>query len=179
MERYVRLTKEYKELETITRTADKFKAALLSVEESKDILLHEEDKELREMAEMEIEELEDKLPGMEQELKLLLVPADPDDSKNVILEIRGGTGGDEACLFAGDLFRMYAKFCERKGWKVEVTNANEGTAGGYKEIVASVTGKGVYGIMKYESGVHRVQRVPATETQGRVHTCLLYTSRCV
>lgn len=153
MERYVRLTKEYKELETITRTADKFKAALLSVEESKDILLHEEDKELREMAEMEIEELEDKLPGMEQELKLLLVPADPDDSKNVILEIRGGTGGDEACLFAGDLFRMYAKFCERKGWKVEVTNANEGTAGGYKEIVASVTGKGVYGIMKYESGV--------------------------
>ena len=130
MERYVRLTKEYKELETITRTADKFKAALLSVEESKDILLHEEDKELREMAEMEIEELEDKLPGMEQELKLLLVPADPDDSKNVILEIRGGTGGDEACLFAGDLFRMYAKFCERKGWKVEVTNANEGTAGG-------------------------------------------------
>ena len=170
MERYVRLTKEYKELETITRTADKFKAALLSVEESKDILLHEEDKELREMAEMEIEELEDKLPGMEQELKLLLVPADPDDSKNVILEIRGGTGGDEACLFAGDLFRMYAKFCERKGWKVEVTNANEGTAGGYKEIVASVTGKGVYGIMKYESGVHRVQRVPATETQGRVHT---------
>ena len=124
----------------------------------------------REMAEMEIEELEDKLPGMEQELKLLLVPADPDDSKNVILEIRGGTGGDEACLFAGDLFRMYAKFCERKGWKVEVTNANEGTAGGYKEIVASVTGKGVYGIMKYESGVHRVQRVPATETQGRVHT---------
>ena len=170
MERYVRLTKEYKELETITRTADKFKAALLSVEESKDILLHEEDKELREMAEMEIEELEDKLPGMEQDLKLLLVPADPDDSKNVILEIRGGTGGDEACLFAGDLFRMYAKFCERKGWKVEVTNANEGTAGGYKEIVASVTGKGVYGIMKYESGVHRVQRVPATETQGRVHT---------
>ena len=170
MERYVRLTKEYKELETITRTADKFKAALLSVEESKDILLHEEDKELREMAEMEIEELEDKLPGMEQELKLLLVPADPDDSKNVILEIRGGTGGDEACLFAGDLFRMYAKFCERKGWKVEVTNANEGTAGGYKEIVCSVTGDNVYGILKYESGVHRVQRVPATETQGRVHT---------
>lgn len=126
MERYVRLTKEYKELETITRTADKFKAALLSVEESKDILLHEEDKELREMAEMEIEELEDKLPGMEQELKLLLVPADPDDSKNVILEIRGGTGGDEACLFAGDLFRMYAKFCERKGWKVEVTMPMKG-----------------------------------------------------
>ena len=170
MERYVRLTKEYKELETIPRTADKFKAALLSVEESKDILLHEEDKELREMAEMEIEELEDKLPGMEQELKLLLVPADPDDSKNVILEIRGGTGGDEACLFAGDLFRMYAKFCERKGWKVEVTNANEGTAGGYKEIICSISGEKVYGTLKYESGVHRVQRVPATETQGRVHT---------
>lgn len=170
MERYVRLTKEYKDLEAITRAADKYKQALDTLEESREILESEEDKELKEMAEMEIEELTEKLPQMEQEIKMLLVPADPEDSKNVILEIRGGTGGDEACLFAGDLFRMYTKFCERKGWRMEVTNANEGTAGGYKEIVVNVSGNGVYGILKYESGVHRVQRVPSTETQGRIHT---------
>ncbi len=152
MERYVKLTKEYKELEAITSAADQYKKALATGEESQSILDSEEDAELKEMAQLE------------------LVPADPEDSKNVILEIRGGTGGDEACLFAGDLFRMYTKFCERKGWKMEVTNANEGTAGGYKEIVANVSGNGVYGILKYESGVHRVQRVPATETQGRIHT---------
>lgn len=170
MERYVRLTKEYKDLEAITVAADKYKQALETLEESREILETEEDKELKEMAEMEIEELTEKLPQMEQDIKMLLVPADPEDSKNVILEIRGGTGGDEACLFAGDLFRMYTKFCERKGWKIEVTNANEGTAGGYKEIVMNVSGNGVYGILKYESGVHRVQRVPSTETQGRIHT---------
>lgn len=170
MERYVRLTKEYKDLEAITVAADKYKQALGTLEESREILETEEDKELKEMAEMEIEELTEKLPQMEQDIKMLLVPADPEDSKNVILEIRGGTGGDEACLFAGDLFRMYTKFCERRGWKMEVTNANEGTAGGYKEIVVNVSGNGVYGILKYESGVHRVQRVPSTETQGRIHT---------
>lgn len=170
MERYVRLTKEYKDLEAVTLAADKYKQALETLRESREILETEEDQELKEMAEMEIEELTEKLPQMEQNIKMLLVADDPEDSKNVILEIRGGTGGDEACLFAGDLFRMYAKFCERRGWKVEVTNANEGTAGGYKEIVANVTGSGVYGIMKYESGVHRVQRVPSTETQGRIHT---------
>lgn len=170
MERYVRLTKEYKDLEAITVAADKYKQALGTLEESREILESEEDKELKEMAEMEIEELTEKLPQMEQDIKMLLVPADPEDSKNVILEIRGGTGGDEACLFAGDLFRMYTKFCERRGWKMEVTNANEGTAGGYKEIVVNVSGNGVYGILKYESGVHRVQRVPSTETQGRIHT---------
>lgn len=170
MERYVKLTKEYKELEAITSTADQYKKALATGEESQSILDSEEDAELKEMAQLELEELSEKLPEMEQHIKLLLVPADPEDSKNVILEIRGGTGGDEACLFAGDLFRMYTKFCERKGWKMEVTNANEGTAGGYKEIVANVSGNGVYGILKYESGVHRVQRVPATETQGRIHT---------
>ncbi len=170
MERYVRLTKEYKDLEAITVAADKYKQALGTLEESREILESEEDKELKEMAEMEIEELTEKLPQMEQDIKMLLVPADPEDSKNVILEIRGGTGGDEACLFAGDLFRMYSKFCERRGWKMEVTNANEGTAGGYKEIVVNVSGNGVYGILKYESGVHRVQRVPSTETQGRIHT---------
>ena len=170
MERYVRLTKEYKDLEAITVAADKYKQALRTLEESREILESEEDKELKEMAEMEIGELTEKLPQMEQDIKMLLVPADPEDSKNVILEIRGGTGGDEACLFAGDLFRMYTKFCERRGWKMEVTNANEGTAGGYKEIVVNVSGNGVYGILKYESGVHRVQRVPSTETQGRIHT---------
>lgn len=170
MERYVKLTKEYKELEAITSAADQYKKALATGEESQSILDSEEDAELKEMAQLELEELSEKLPEMEQYIKLLLVPADPEDSKNVILEIRGGTGGDEACLFAGDLFRMYTKFCERKGWKIEVTNANEGTAGGYKEIVANVSGNGVYGILKYESGVHRVQRVPATETQGRIHT---------
>lgn len=170
MERYVKLTKEYKELEAITSAADQYKKALVTGEESQSILDSEEDAELKEMAQLELEELSEKLPEMEQHIKLLLVPADPEDSKNVILEIRGGTGGDEACLFAGDLFRMYTKFCERKGWKIEVTNANEGTAGGYKEIVANVSGNGVYGILKYESGVHRVQRVPATETQGRIHT---------
>lgn len=170
MERYVRLTREYKELEAITAAADRYKRALQTLEESREILENEKDEELREMAQAEIEELTEQLPQMEQEIKLLLVPADPEDSKNAILEIRGGTGGDEACLFAGDLFRMYTKFCERRGWKVEVTNSAEGTAGGYKEIVVNVTGNGVYGILKYESGVHRVQRVPATETQGRIHT---------
>lgn len=170
MERYVRLTKEYKDLEEIVRAADIYKNALGTMEESKEILATEEDRELKEMAQLEIEELTGKLPQMEQDIKLLLVPADPEDSKNVILEIRGGTGGDEACLFAGDLFRMYTKFCESKGWKMEVTNANEGTSGGYKEIVANISGNGVYGILKYESGVHRVQRVPSTETQGRIHT---------
>jgi peptide chain release factor 1 len=119
---------------------------------------------------MELDDLEERLPEMEQEIKLLLVPADPEDSKNAILEIRGGTGGDEASIFAGDLARMYTKYCEAKGWKVSVSSFSEGTSGGYKEIVMNVTGEGVYGILKYESGVHRVQRVPQTETQGRVHT---------
>lgn len=170
MERYVKLTREYKELEAITQAADEYKKALETLDESKSILESEEDAELKEMAQAELDELTEKLPVLEQHIKLLLVPADPEDSKNVILEIRGGTGGDEACLFAGDLFRMYTKFCERKGWKIEVTNANEGTAGGYKEMVVNISGNGVYGILKYESGVHRVQRVPATETQGRIHT---------
>ena len=146
MKRYVRLTKEYKELEAITTAGDRYKNALKSLEESREILETEEDKELREMAEMEIAELIEQFPVLEQEIKMLLIPADPEDSKNAILEIRGGTGGDEACLFAGDLFRMYAKFCEHRGWKLEVSSFNEGTAGGYKEIVASVSGNNVYGI---------------------------------
>lgn len=170
MKRYVRLTKEYKDLEAVTLAGDRYKAALRALEEARAILTSEEDPELREMAEAEVEELEGGMLQMEQDIKMLLIPADPEDGKNAILEIRGGTGGDEACLFAGDLFRMYAKFCEKRGWRLDISSFNEGTAGGYKEVVASVSGNGVYGVLKYESGVHRVQRVPETETQGRVHT---------
>ena len=122
------------------------------------------------MAKDELASLEEKLPVMEEEIRLLLIPADPEDSKDAIVEIRGGTGGDEAAIFAGDLFRMYAKFIEKRGWKLEVTSQNEGAAGGFKEIIFKVKGDGVYGVLKYESGVHRVQRVPQTETQGRLHT---------
>ncbi len=170
MNRFVKLNKEYRDLEQIVEARDELKRAVSSYDEAQEILNTETDKELKEMAEMEIEELDAKIPELESKVKMLLVPADPEDSKNVILEIRAGTGGDEASLFAGDLFRMYTKFCESKRWKIEITNYSEGTSGGYKEIVANITGDGVYGIMKYESGVHRVQRVPATETQGRVHT---------
>ena len=170
MNRFVKLNKEYRDLEQVVEAGDELKSAVKSYDEAQEILDTETDKELREMAEMEIEELETKIPELESKVKMLLVPADPEDSKNVILEIRAGTGGDEASLFAGDLFRMYTKFCESKRWKMEITNYSEGTSGGYKEIVANISGDGVYGIMKYESGVHRVQRVPATETQGRVHT---------
>jgi peptide chain release factor 1 len=125
---------------------------------------------MREMAKAELEQLNSGIPEMEEEIKMLLIPVDPEDEKNAVMEIRAGSGGDEASIFAGDLFRMYSKYFESRGWKVEVNNASEGTAGGYKEIVLSITGNGVYGIMKYESGVHRVQRVPQTETQGRIHT---------
>ena len=170
MNRFVKLNKEYRDLEQIVEAGDELKRAVSSYDEAQEILNTETEKERKEMAEMEIEELDAKIPELESKVKMLLVPADPEDSKNVILEIRAGTGGDEASLFAGDLFRMYTKFCESKRWKIEITNYSEGTSGGYKEIVANITGDGVYGIMKYESGVHRVQRVPATETQGRVHT---------
>jgi peptide chain release factor 1 len=170
MTRFVKLNKEYRELEQIVDAANVLKNGIKTHEEAREILEHESDKELREMAELEIEELKERIPEWETKIKLLLVPADPEDGKDVILEIRSGTGGDEACIFAGDLFRMYAKFVEARRWKMEVTNVSEGASGGYKEIVANISGSGVYGIMKYESGVHRVQRVPATETQGRVHT---------
>ena len=135
-----------------------------------EILDNETDEDLREMAREELENSEKQIKEYEDEIRYLLVPADPEDSKNAILEIRGGTGGDEAAIFAGDLFRMYSKFCDRMNWKMEVTNAQEGTSGGYKEVVAKITGNNVYGVLKFESGVHRVQRVPQTETQGRVHT---------
>ncbi len=170
MKRYVRLTKEYKDLEKLVNTTRRYRQLLSNVEEAKAVLASESDAEMREMAKDQLDEAAAQIPEVEEDIKLQLIPADPEDGKNAILEIRGGTGGDEAAIFAGDLCKMYMKYCESKGWNVAVTSASEGAAGGYKEIVLSVTGEGVYGILKYESGVHRVQRVPATETQGRVHT---------
>ncbi|MFP4489382.1 MAG: peptide chain release factor 1 [Bacteroidales bacterium] len=170
MKRYVRLNKEYKDLEPIVEAYNKYENVISNIDSAKSILAEEKDPELREMAKAELEELNDKLPAMEEEIKFLLLPADPEDDKNAVVEIRAGTGGDEASIFAGDLFRMYSKYCDERNWKVEVNTITEGTVGGYKEIVFAVSGKGVYGVMKYESGVHRVQRVPQTETQGRVHT---------
>ncbi|MFC2104829.1 peptide chain release factor 1, partial [Bacteroidota bacterium] len=170
MKRYVKLNKEYKDLEPIVEAYHEYKNILSNIKSAKDILATEKDEEMREMAKMELDELEEKVYPLEEEIKILLLPKDPEDDKNAILEIRAGTGGDEASIFAGDLFRMYTHFCETKKWKIEVTNISEGTVGGYKEIVMKVSGTGVYGVLKYESGVHRVQRVPQTETQGRVHT---------
>lgn len=168
--RYVRLTKEYKELEDLMAAREEYARLLTDLEEGKDILINENDPDIKEMAREQVADCEQKIPPLEEKIKLMLVPKDPEDSKNAILEIRGGTGGDEAALFAGDLFRMYTKYCESKGWKLEVSSESPGAVGGYKEIICSVTGTDVYGTLKYESGVHRVQRVPATETQGRVHT---------
>ena len=170
MKRYVQLNKDYKELEPIIAAGLEYKKMLSDLASAKDILLNEKDDELKEMAREEISEIEPKLPEMEQRIRLLLIPADPDDAKNAIVEIRGGTGGDEAAIFAGDLFRMYAHYAESKGWKLEVTDQTPGTSGGYKQIVFKLSGDTVYGTMKYESGVHRVQRVPQTETQGRIQT---------
>ena len=167
---FVQYNKEYRELEPIIITADRYRKALSDLANAKDILANEKDEEFREMARMEISELEPAIVQMEEEIKLLLIPKDPQDAKNAVLEIRGGTGGDEAALFAGDLMRMYTKYIESKGWKYEITSFSEGAVGGYKEVIMKVTGNNVYGTLKYESGVHRVQRVPQTETQGRVHT---------
>ena len=140
------------------------------MEEAKEILATEKDEEMRKMAQEELDTAQTRIEQLEQDIRVMMIPKDPQDSKNAIMEIRAGTGGDEACLFAGDLFRMYSKFCENRGWKVEVTSVSEGASGGYKEIDFTVTGNGCYGILKFESGVHRVQRVPKTETQGRIHT---------
>lgn len=170
MNRYVKLNKDYSELSKIIEAKNEYQTALANLQEAKDILANESDAEMREIARNEVEILEPKIAEMEENIKLLLIPADPEDSKNVVMEIRAGTGGDEAAIFAGDLFKMYSRYCESKGWKVEVTDFSEGTIGGYKEIIFTVTGQDVYGTLKYESGVHRVQRVPETETQGRVHT---------
>ena len=170
MNRYVKLNKEYSDLQKIVDARNEYKKACDSIEEAKNILENESDSELRQMANEELSEYSGVLPQLEEKIKYLLIPSDPEDEKNVIMEVRGGTGGDEAAIFAGDLFKMYSKFCESKGWVTEITSLNEGSSGGFKEIIFTVSGNGVYGILKYESGVHRVQRVPATETQGRVHT---------
>jgi peptide chain release factor 1 len=164
------LNKEYRELEPIVEAGDKYRKLIEDLEAAKDILQNEKDEELREMAKDEVFTIEQQLPTLEEEIKLLLIPADPQDSKNAIVEIRAGAGGDEASIFAGDLFRMYAKYAEKRGWKLEINSQSEGTSGGFKELICKVSGNGVYGVLKYESGVHRVQRVPQTETQGRVHT---------
>ena len=172
MKKFVQLNKDYKELQPIIAAGLEYKRMLDELAQAKDILMNEKDEDLKEMARDEINEIEPKLPQMEQDIKLLLIPADPDDSKNAMVEIRGGTGGDEAAIFAGDLFRMYQHFAERRGWKLEVTDQAPGTAGGFKQIVFKLSSSqdGVYGVMKYESGVHRVQRVPQTEAQGRIQT---------
>ena len=168
-QRYVKLTREYKELEDILNARKEYIQCLEGIEEAK-MLLQEDDQEMREMAREELNSCEARLPELEEKIKLLLIPKDPEDARNAVLEIRGGTGGDEAALFAGDLFKMYQRYCESKGWQVSIQSVSEGAVGGFKEIVCMVTGDSVYGTLKYESGVHRVQRVPVTETQGRVHT---------
>lgn len=168
--RYAQLTKEYKELKELSEVRTEYKDILSNIAFNKELLNTEKDEEMREMAKSELDELVDARERMENRLKLLLVPKDPQDNKDVMLEIRAGTGGDEASIFAGDLCKMYTNYCETRGWNVELVNQNEGTVGGFKEVVLSVKGQNVYGDLKYESGVHRVQRVPKTESQGRVHT---------
>lgn len=168
--KYAQLSKEYKDLEEIDEAYGRYKNVLDNIDSSKEILRDEKDEEFREMAKQELQSLEKEQESLQEKVKFLLVPKDPEDSKNAILEIRAGTGGDEASIFAGDLFRMYSRFCDFKGWKIELVDVSEGTSGGFKEVIFNVTGANVYGDLKYEAGVHRVQRVPQTETQGRVHT---------
>jgi peptide chain release factor 1 len=170
MKRFIKLSKDRKELIPIMAAYKNYKNILTSLEMAKEILQNEKDEELRSFAKEELSELNKQKEEIEEKIRMMLIPSDPQDQKNAVMEIRAGTGGDEASIFAGDLYRMYIKFCESKGWKVELVSATEGTVGGYKEIVFDVIGEGVYGLLKYESGVHRVQRVPKTETQGRVHT---------
>jgi peptide chain release factor 1 len=168
--KFTELSKEYGNLEKVVKKYEEYRVALDGHKQAKEVLETEKDAEMRELAKMELDELAPRIEGIENELKELLTPKDPNDDKDVVLEIRAGTGGDEASIFAGDLFRMYQRFCERKGLKFIVADFTEGTAGGYKEIITNISGEGVYGILKFESGVHRVQRVPATEQMGRVHT---------
>lgn len=170
MKRYIGLNKEYKDLQPIIDAHAEYKNVLDNIDSAKSIIQKEKDAEFKEMARAELDSLMLRKDSLEEEIRLLLIPADPQDNKNAIVEIRAGTGGDEAAIFAGDLYRMYLKFCEAKRWKTELVDMNDGTSGGFKEVIFNVSGEGVYGIMKYESGVHRVQRVPQTETQGRVHT---------
>ncbi|WP_412986186.1 peptide chain release factor 1 [Pontimicrobium sp. IMCC45349] len=168
--RYIQLNKEYKDLKKIVDKGDIYKSLMDNINEAQEIIDDGSDAEMVEMAKMQMDEAKEQLPALEDEIKFLLIPKDPDDAKNVVVEVRAGTGGDEASIFAGDLHRMYTKYCESKGWNVSVVDFNEGTSGGFKEIIFEVSGEDVYGTMKFEAGVHRVQRVPQTETQGRVHT---------
>jgi len=170
MKRYVQLNKEYKELTKVVAFYNEYKNIVENIDSAKKLLEVEKDEEMREMAKEELEALTARWNEMEEEIKVLLLPVDPQDAKDAIMEVRAGTGGDEASIFAGDLFRMYCKFCDIRGWKYSINSFTEGTNGGYKEIIFAISGEGVYGVMKYESGVHRVQRVPQTETQGRIHT---------
>jgi peptide chain release factor 1 len=170
MKKYVKLNREYRQLEPLVDAMNAYRDLLSNIRSAKEMLAVEKDNELKEMAREELDLYQEQLESLEDSIKLLLLPKDPEDDKSAIVEIRAGTGGDEASIFAGDLYRMYLKFFETKGWKASTTSFTEGTVGGYKEIIMNVDGEGVYGIMKYESGVHRVQRVPQTETQGRVHT---------
>ena len=168
--RYVQLNKEYKDLKKMVDVGLIYESLMSNIEEAKEIIDDGSDAEMVEMAKMQMEEAKAQLPELEEEIKFLLIPKDPDDAKNIVMEIRAGAGGDEASIFAGDLYRMYTKYCESKGWKVDVVDFNDGTSGGFKEVIFEVSGEDVYGSMKFEAGVHRVQRVPQTETQGRVHT---------
>jgi peptide chain release factor 1 len=168
--KYVKLSKEYKDLEEVVEAYKKYKNVTDNIASSKEVIETEEDPEFKEMAKEELLDLEKEKTELEEEINVLLIPKDPEDAKNVQMEIRAGTGGDEASIFAGDLYRMYTKYAEKRGWRVEVVDFQEGTSGGYKEIILNINGQDVYGVLKFESGVHRVQRVPQTETQGRVHT---------
>jgi peptide chain release factor 1 len=168
--RYVQLNKEYKELKALNEKREEYLTLISNIEEANEIIADGSDAEMTEMAKMQLDEAKERLPELEDEIKFLLIPKDPEDAKNVMVEIRAGTGGDEASIFAGDLFRMYTKYCENKGWRTSVVDVSEGTSGGFKEVIFEVTGEDVYGTLKFEAGVHRVQRVPQTETQGRVHT---------
>ena len=168
--KYVQLTKEYKDIKTIVDIGEIYKSLLDNISEAEEIISTEKDPEMIEMAKLQLDEAKKEIPKIEEEIKVLLIPKDPDDAKNVVVELRAGAGGDEASIFAGDLYRMYTKYCEGRGWKINLVDYNEGTSGGYKEIIFEVSGTEVYGTLKFEAGVHRVQRVPQTETQGRVHT---------
>ena len=167
---YIKLTKEYKEVKKIVDIGKRYQLLLDNISEAQEIISSESDEEMIEMAKLQLDDSKSQIPIIEEEIKVLLIPKDPDDAKDVVVEIRAGAGGDEASIFAGDLYRMYTKYCEGRGWKVNLVDFNEGTSGGYKEIIFEVSGSDVYGSMKFEAGVHRVQRVPQTETQGRVHT---------
>ena len=168
--RYVLLNQEYKTLKALKEKRDEYVVLMANIDEANEIIADNSDADMTEMAKMQLDEAKDRLPELEDEIKFMLIPKDAEDAKNVMIEIRAGTGGDEASIFAGDLFRMYTKYCENRGWRTSVVDMNEGTSGGFKEVIFEVTGEDVYGTMKFEAGVHRVQRVPQTETQGRVHT---------